>query len=106
MRKLFGLIVLISILEGFAQYFIKKYNKIHLSIYYLLGASFYAAVAYILNKTYDHASMGITQALWSGSSIVIILTVGAVFFGESISKYEFVGMLLILMGVGVTQIGK
>ena len=50
--------------------------------------------------------MGITQALWSGSSIAIILTVGAVFFGESISKYEFIGMLLILLGVGVTQIDK
>ena len=94
----------IVIMESIAQYFIKKYNELPYPLYYILGVIFYAFVAYLLNASYNYSSMGMSQMLWSGMSVVSILLVGSLFFGESIELNEWVGMLFIMTGLIITQI--
>ena len=72
--------------------------------YYILGVIFYGVVSYFLHKLYDYSSMGMSQTLWSGMSIIGILLVGSYFFGEKIEGYEWLGMLVIVSGVVITQI--
>lgn len=98
------IVFLIALMEAIAQYFIRKYHDIPYFIYYSLGVLFYGIVTYLLNLSYDYSTMGMTQVLWSGFSVISILFVGSFFFGETIEMNEWVGILFILSGVGITQI--
>ena len=100
---LYLIILGIVIMEAIAQYFIKKYNEIPSPIYYILGVCFYACVAFLLNTSYNYSSMGMSQMLWSGVSVIAILLVGSIFFGETIEKNEWIGMIFILTGLVITQ---
>ena len=73
-------------------------------MYYILGIIFYALVAFLLNTSYNYSSMGMSQMLWSGMSVVAILLVGSFFFGETIEKNEWIGMIFIIIGLIITQI--
>jgi multidrug transporter EmrE-like cation transporter len=44
-------------------------------------------------------SVGFANAAWSGLSIVLVLLVGKLFFGEEISLPQYFFILMILMGV-------
>lgn len=98
------LILLIALMEALAQYFIKKFNQLPHTLYYLLGVGFYAIVAFLLNKSYDYSSMGMCQILWSGMSVISILAVGSLVFGETIEMNEWIGVLFIISGIIITQI--
>ena len=101
---LYLIILGIVVMEAIAQYFIKKYNEIPHPMYYILGIIFYALVAFLLNTSYNYSSMGMSQMLWSGMSVIAILLVGSFFFGETIEKNEWIGMIFIIIGLVITQI--
>jgi len=100
------IIVSIVICEAFAQYYIKLYNEIPLKHYYFMGLGFYGVIVYLLNNAYDHTTMGTVKILWAGLSCISILLVGRFFFGERVDGNEWVGMMLILLGVAITQMKK
>lgn len=97
------IILCIVLSECMAQYFIRKYTEIPRVVYYLMGVAFYAIVAFMLHFGYEQKPMGIINVLWSGCSVIAILTVGYVVFGDKIESHEWAGMALILTGVAVTQ---
>lgn len=97
------IIFAIAIMESIAQYFIKKYHEIPYLAYYLLSIFFYSIIVYLIHKSYDYASMGMTQILWSGASVVSILFVGSFFFGETIELNEMMGIIFILSGIIISQ---
>jgi multidrug transporter EmrE-like cation transporter len=43
--------------------------------------------------------MGLVNVLWSGLSILIILSTGALFFNETITKLDMVGVIFIILGI-------
>ncbi|MBC8296265.1 MAG: EamA family transporter [Pelagibacterales bacterium] len=100
------IIVSIVICEAIAQYHIKLYNEIPLTYYYMMGLGFYGIIVYLLNKAYDHTTMSTAKVLWAGLSCVTILFIGRFFFGERVETNEWVGIMLILLGVAVTQMKK
>ena len=100
------IIVAIVLSETLAQYYIKQYHEIPSKYYYIMGLGFYASVAYFLNKSYDHTTMGQTQVIWSGLSCISVLMVGRYFFGEKVDANEWIGMSLILLGIAITQMKK
>lgn len=100
------IIVSIVICEAIAQYHIKLYNEIPLKYYYMMGLGFYGIIVYLLNKAYDHTTMSTAKVLWAGLSCVTILFIGRFFFGERVETNEWVGIMLILLGVAVTQMKK
>ena len=102
--KLILIIIAITIIEALAQYCIKIYNTNSLIHHFVMGVALYGIVAYLLHKTYNYTSMGMSQVLWSGLGVIAIFTVGTIFFDETLTKNELIGAALILLGVGVTQI--
>tara|TARA_B100000902_G_scaffold384718_1_gene425204 strand:- start:1108 stop:1488 length:381 start_codon:yes stop_codon:yes gene_type:complete len=100
------IIVGIVICEAIAQYHIKLYNEIPEKYYYLMGLGFYGIIVYLLNEAYNKTTMGTAKVLWAGMSSITILLIGRLFFGEKIETNEWVGMMLILLGVAITQMKK
>ena len=100
------IIVGIVICEAIAQYHIKLYNEIPEKYYYLMGLGFYGIIVYLLNVAYNKTTMGTAKVLWAGMSSITILLVGRLFFGEKVETNEWVGMMLILLGVAITQMKK
>jgi len=100
------IIVAIVICEAIAQYHIKLYNEIPEKYYYLMGLGFYGIIVYLLNEAYSKTTMGTAKVLWAGLSSITILLIGRLFFGEKVETNEWVGMMLILLGVAITQMKK
>lgn len=95
----FFMIGLIVFFESIAQYHIKK-SKINKNVLFLLIAIMsYSMVCLLLRKCYDFNGLGITNLVWSIASIVSMLSVGYVFFGENITKYDIIGMFLSIIGL-------
>jgi len=98
------LILMIVLSESIGQYFIKKYNQIPKPIYYIYGVFFYLIVIFILSKIYSNSTLGIVQLLWSGLSVLSVLIIGHFVFGEEITSNEWIGIILILSGVIISQL--
>ena len=98
------LILMIVLSESIGQYFIKKYNQIPKPIYYIYGIFFYLIVIFILSKVYSNSPLGIVQLLWSGLSVLSVLIIGHFIFGEEITSNEWIGIILIISGIVITQI--
>jgi multidrug transporter EmrE-like cation transporter len=103
---LFYIILMIVFFECIAQYFIRKYHELPLLHYYVLGVMFYAVISYLLHKSYDYSKMGVTQALWAGLSIITIMLLGSFVFGDKIESHEWLGIMIIIVGVLITQMKK
>jgi multidrug transporter EmrE-like cation transporter len=65
----------------------------------LLGVAFYAVVCAGLYNAYHHKGVGVVNALWSGTSVVLMVIVGMVFFHERLSPAEWTGVAFVLVGL-------
>lgn len=95
----FLLIFSIVFFESVAQYHIKKSKINHNYIYLLVAVFSYSIVCLLLNKCYDFNGVGMTNFVWSILSIVTMLILGVVFFNESVTKYDIIGILLSISGL-------
>lgn len=95
-----GLVLLISLAECAGQGCLKTYyaqpNKTHL---YILGIVFYAIVCTLLVLSYRYKDMGLINVLWSGLSVLIIVSAGMIFFGEHVTRLDVAGIAFILLGM-------
>jgi len=94
------LVVLISTFEACAQstsYLAYKHNSL---LFFALAWVIYLAVVYLLWKAYHYRGVGYVNVLWSGITTVIMLMIGYFIFHERLSKEEWVGVSLILIGIG------
>ncbi len=95
-----GLIILISISECLGQsclrYFEKNPSK---TILFFTGVLFYSVVCFLLVLSYKYKGMGIVNVLWSGISVLVILSVGILFFHEKITTMDKWGILFIIIGI-------
>jgi multidrug transporter EmrE-like cation transporter len=94
------IIVLISICELIGQSCL-KYLNIHDAQYhyYLFGVFAYALVCWLLLQSYNYKGMGMVNVLWSGMSILVILTASIIMFNEQLTLYDKIGIVLILLGM-------
>ena len=99
-----ALILAIASLEGLATYLIKLFNKTKHSYYYFGGLIIYAIMAYLASLTYTHLSVGVSQLLMSGLGIMVGLSLGAIIFGEKLSRNEWIGIGIIVAGIIMTQL--
>lgn len=94
------IICLISLCELFGQSCIKYFNlnknKYH---YYFIAILFYSFVCYLLLLSYKFKGMGIINVLWSGISILVILSSSILFFGETITTMDKIGVIFIILGM-------
>lgn len=72
--------------------------------YFLLGVLFYTGVGGLLVQTFKLTGMAMTNALWSGLSVMATTTVGVLYFKERLHFHDFFAIALIGSGVMILKI--
>ena len=105
---LLTIILAIAFFELIAQSSVKYFHetKKTQNIYYFIAILSYCVVAYLLTLSYEHKGMGITNLLWSGITIVIILIAGIILYDEKLTNNDIIGLCLILSGTGFILYGE
>jgi multidrug transporter EmrE-like cation transporter len=97
---LLGLILLISFSECLGQSCLKTYyNNPTKDYLYFLAVIFYSIVCLLLLLSYKYKGMGLVNVLWSGISILVIVSTGILFFNETITNLDKLGILLVIIGI-------
>ncbi|MFF9812929.1 DMT family transporter [Streptomyces sp. NPDC014006] len=75
-----------------------------------LWPSVLTVVGYVLSfvllaRTLKSVSVGTAYAIWSGLGTASIAVIGLVFFGEALGAAKIAGIVLIILGVAVLNLG-
>jgi len=65
---------------------------------------FYSVSFYFLSLALRAIPVGVAYAIWSGVGIVLISTIGWLFFRQRLDAAAIVGIALIIAGVGVIHL--
>lgn len=96
------IILFIAIFECIAQGCLKKYynNPLPANKYlYFLAICAYSIICLLLIQSYNYKTMGLVNVLWSGISVLVILSLGVFYFGEKITTLDKIGVGLVLVGI-------
>lgn len=93
------LIALICITETMAISCVKKYHNGDGSIFFIFAILLYSGVCFLLNKSFHLNTMGITNVLWSGMSVMFVIIAGVLLFHEKIHTHDVVAAALITTGM-------
>lgn len=94
---LLGIVAVTSACEAGAQACLKLARRRR--AYMAPGILLYVAVALLLHAAYAYRGVGLVNALWSGTSVALMVAIGYVAFGERLGAAEYAGIALILAGV-------
>ncbi|KAF0804334.1 SMR family transporter [Alloalcanivorax xenomutans] len=72
----------------------------HLAMYVLITLSYYC-----LARAVEHIPLGVAYALWEALGLLLIALVGLTLFAESLSLWQWLGMLLLLSGIALLKVG-
>ena len=70
----------------------------------LLVVAGYLCSFYFLSRVLQLIDVGIAYAIWSGVGLVLVASVGAVYYRQVPDRYAILGMVLILAGVVVMNV--
>lgn len=104
-----GYLYLIStiIIESLALTSMKLAGGYENKLYFGAGVFFYTASFFTLNAAFKYLPLGWTNAIWAGSSTVIMCIIGFVFFHEKMNWLQGLFFSLILIGlIGLNFFGK
>jgi len=102
--RIYWYVLLIVMLETFAMSCFKR--SIDNTAFFALGVLFYAAVGYMLRLTMNDTGMAMTNALWSGLSVLATSTVGVLLFKEVIHIHDMFAIAMIVGGVMILKVTK
>jgi small multidrug resistance pump/multidrug resistance protein EbrA len=100
--NIYWYVLLIVMLETMAMSCFKK--SIDSSAFFAVGILFYAAVGYLLRLTMNAKGMAMTNALWSGFSVLATTLVGILLFKEMLHFHDYFAILLIVSGVMILKV--
>lgn len=100
--RVYWYVLLIVMLETLAMSCFKK--SIDNSTFFAVGVLFYAAVGYLLRLTMNASGMAMTNALWSGFSVMATTIVGIMLFKEILHYHDYFAILLIVTGVMILKV--
>jgi len=95
-------VLLIVLMETLAMSCFKR--SLDDSRFFLAGMLFYTIVGYLLCQTYHHTGMAMTNALWSGLSVVATTTVGVIMFKEVLHLHDYFAIAMIGGGVMILKV--
>lgn len=99
--RIYWYVLLIVMLETLAMSCFKK--SIDNTAFFAVGVLFYAAVGYLLRLTMNASGMAMTNALWSGFSVMATTIVGILLFKEALHYHDYFAILLIVSGVMILK---
>lgn len=100
--RIYWYVLLIVMLETLAMSCFKR--SIDNNAFFALGVLFYAAVGYLLRTTMNGNGMAMTNALWSGLSVMATTIVGILLFKETIHLHDLGAIALIVSGVMILKV--
>lgn len=100
--RIYWYVLLIVMLETLAMSCFKR--SIDNNAFFALGVLFYAAVGYLLRSTMNGSGMAMTNALWSGMSVMATTIVGIMLFKETIHLHDLGAIALIVSGVMILKV--
>ena len=100
--RVYWYVLLIVMLETLAMSCFKR--SIDNNAFFALGVLFYAAVGYLLRTTMNGSGMAMTNALWSGLSVMATTIVGIMLFKETIHLHDLGAIALIVSGVMILKV--
>jgi multidrug transporter EmrE-like cation transporter len=106
MNSAFYYVLAVVVLEVFANFNLKWYAETNLIQYIGYGASIYVAILYFLVKAFQQENVLYVNALWDGLSGLIQGLSAYIFLGDRLkSNQQYVGVLFIVTGVTLLQLG-
>jgi multidrug transporter EmrE-like cation transporter len=100
--RIYWYVLLIVMLETMAMSCFKR--SVDNNAFFALGVLFYAAVGYLLRMTMNGSGMAMTNALWSGLSVMATTVVGIMLFKETIHLHDLGAIALIVSGVMILKV--
>jgi multidrug transporter EmrE-like cation transporter len=88
-------------LETLAMSCFKK--SIDSNAFFAVGVLFYAAVGYLLRVTMNASGMAMTNAVWSGFSVLATTVTGILLFKEILHVHDFFAIAMIVTGVMILK---
>ncbi|AIA02901.1 DMT family transporter [Streptomyces noursei] len=83
-----------------------KYSHGFSKLWPSLGTALGYVLAFtLLAQTLKTMSVGTAYAIWAGAGTALIAAIGMVFLGESASALKILGVLLVIAGVVVLNLG-
>jgi small multidrug resistance pump len=95
-------VLLIVLMETLAMSCFKK--SLNDSRFFMVGILFYSVVGYLLCQTYHHTGIAMTNALWSGLSVLATSLVGVMMFKEVLHFHDYIAILMIGGGVMILKV--
>lgn len=65
----------------------------------------YLIAFYLLSLTLREMSVGTAYAIWAGAGTAAVALIGMVFIGEAVTAAKILGVLLVIAGVVVLNLG-
>ncbi len=94
------LVLFISSFECMGEICLKKLHLNPQRFWLFIAAvTFYTVVCFLLFIAYRYNGMGIVHVLWSGVSILLVLSVGIFYFNEQVTLLDKVGIVCIIIGM-------
>jgi small multidrug resistance pump len=100
--RVYWYVLLIVMMETMAMSCFKR--SVDSTPWFAAGVLFYAAVGYLLRITFNGTGMAMTNALWSGLSVMATTVVGILLFKESLHLHDFFAIALIAGGVMILKV--
>lgn len=94
--------ILAEVLGTTAMKYSDGFSKLWPSL--ITGFSYAVAFA-LLAQTLKTMSVGTTYAIWSGVGTAAIAVIGIVFIGEAVTAPKIMGILLVIFGVILLNVG-
>ncbi|KOU01636.1 ligand-binding protein SH3 [Streptomyces sp. NRRL F-5755] len=83
-----------------------KYSDGFSRLWPSLGTALGYVVAFVLlAKTLKTMDVGTAYAIWSGAGTAVVAAIGMVFLGEAATAARIIGVLLVIAGVVVLNLG-
>ena len=100
--RIYWYVLLIVMMETMAMSCFKR--SVDSNAWFAVGVLFYAAVGYLLRSTFNSTGMAMTNALWSGLSVMATTLVGILLFKETLHLHDFFAIALIVSGVMILKV--
>jgi len=100
------LLLIISIIECSAWFFLKKNYLTNNKTYLLLYLMLYMIIPFFLIKTLKYEGIGITNMLWNIASTTLVLLIGYFIFKEHINHYQYIGIGLGILAIVLLSLNK
>jgi small multidrug resistance pump len=99
--RVYWYVLLIVMLETLAMTCFKK--SVDSTAFFAVGVLFYAMVGYLLRVTMNASGMAMTNAIWSGLSVLATTVTGILLFKESLHLHDYFAIALIGSGVMILK---